>query len=397
MTGIALTATWLAVAVLCGLLMTRLANLLKLPNVTAYLVAGLILSPYTFKLMKPELLESFNILSTLALGFIAFSIGFCFKISNLKVLGTKIYTITIVQAVATAVLVDVSLLVLHLVAPQQITLSEVLVLGAIATATAPAATLLVVKQYKAHGVVTDTLLPVVAIDDAVGLIIFSVSLSISKALATGEALTVANMILEPIKEIVLSLAIGGAIGLLLSVMSRWFDSRANRITLIIIGVFLGVGLSEAFGLSSLLLCMMIGAVYCNLYKQNEKVMEVYDRWTHPLYIIFFVLSGAELNVRIIFSVGLIGVIYLVARSIGKYAGAFLGSSMAKSDKNVRKYLGFTLLPQAGVAIGMSAVVMQELPEFGASVRTVVLCATLIYELVGPLITKIALKKAGEID
>ncbi|MGN0819245.1 MAG: cation:proton antiporter [Christensenellaceae bacterium] len=397
MTGIALTVTWLAIAVLCGLLMTRLANLLKLPNVTAYLVAGLILSPYTFKLMKPELLESFSILSTIALGFIAFSIGFCFKIGNLKALGSKIYTITVVQAVATAVLVDVSLVVLHLVAPEKISLSEVLVLGAIATATAPAATLLVVKQYKAHGIVTDTLLPVVAIDDAVGLIIFSVSLSVAKALATGDALTVTNMLLEPLKEIILSLLTGGAIGLLLSVLSRWFDSRANRITLIIIGVFLGVGLSEAFGLSSLLLCMMIGAVYCNLYKQNEKVMEVYDRWTHPLYIIFFVLSGAELNVRIIFSVGIIGIIYLVARSIGKYTGAFLGASLAKSDKNVRKYLGFTLLPQAGVAIGMSAVVMQELPQFGESVRTVVLCATLIYELVGPLITKIALKKAGEID
>ena len=388
---------YLAALMACGLLLTRFLSLLKLPNVTAYLIAGLILSPFSFGIISEEVITKLSFLSTLALGFIAFSIGFCFKLDHLKELGSKIYTITIVQALSTALIVDLAMLALHFIAPDKIALAEVFVLGAIATATAPAATLLVVKQYKAKGTVTDTLLPVVAIDDAVGLIIFSISFSISKVLANGTALTFSSTVLSPLREIGLSLLIGAAIGFALSFATRFFRSRANRVTLIIICVFLGVGISEWLDLSSLLLCMMIGAIYCNAVKETDRVMEVYDRWTHPLYVIFFVLSGAELNVRMILSVGIVGIVYFAFRSLGKYFGARVGATLAHAEPNVKKYLGITLLPQAGVAIGMSAVVMSAMPEFGESIRTVVLCATLVYELIGPLLTKLALTKAGEIQ
>lgn len=384
----------LAALMALGLLMTRLCNLIHLPNVTAYLLAGLILSPYTFGIIDEELISSFGIFSEVALGFIAFSIGFCFKVSHLKTLGKGVFIITIVQALSTAILVDVAMLVLYFC--NVIDLPVVFVLGAIATATAPAATLLVVHQYNAKGPVTDTLLPVVAIDDAIGLIIFSISLAISQALAGGTALTL-SVLWEPIKEIVLSLAIGAGLGFIVSGGVKIFHSRANRLTIIILAIFAGVALSKLLNLSSLLLCMMIGAIYCNFDSHTEPVMDVYDRWSHPLYVLFFVVSGAQLNVRLLLSVGIVGIVYIVARSLGKYGGAAIGSTLAKSEPNVKKYLGLTLLPQAGVAIGMAQVVSSDLPEYAPLITTVVLSATLVYELIGPLVTKFALEKAGEIQ
>ncbi len=383
----------LAALLALGLIMTRLCNLIHLPNVTAYLLAGLILSPYTFGIIDEELLSNFSLLSELSLGFIAFSIGFCFKVSHLKTLGKGVFIITVVQAVATALLVDLAMVVLYLF--NVIELPVAFVLGAIATATAPAATLLVVHQYKAQGPVTDTLLPVVAIDDAIGLIIFSISMAVSQALAKGTALSAA-VFLDPLKEILLSLAVGTALGFVVSGGVKIFRSRANRLTIIILCIFAGVALSDLWHLSSLLLCMMIGAIYCNFDIHTEPVMDSYDRWAHPLYVLFFVISGAQLNVRILAQVGLVGIVYLVARSLGKYGGAALGSTIAKSEPNVKKYLGLTLLPQAGVAIGMAQEVAADLTEYSAIITTVVLSATLVYELIGPLITKMALTKAGEI-
>jgi Kef-type K+ transport system membrane component KefB len=255
---------------------------------------------------------------------------------------------------------------------------------------------MVVRQYKAKGIVTSTLLPVVAGDDAIGLVIFSISLAIAKSMAMNEALTFKSAVLMPLLEIILSLVVGAALGLLLSISMKWFKSRANRIILIVAIVFGGVALSQLFKLSSLLTCMMIGAMYANLCKDIEPVMEAYERWTPPLFLLFFVISGAELNIKMIITVGAVGIFYLISRSIGKYTGAYLGSVISKADPNVKKYLGLALLPQAGVAIGMAQVVMLELPLYGESIRTIVLCATLVYELIGPVITKIALTKAGEI-
>ncbi len=384
-----------------ALLVGRLAKLVRLPNVTAYLVAGLLIGPCVGHLVSKETLESFSIITTIALGFIAFSIGGSFKFANIKKIGGKVITITMFQALTTVIFVDICLLALTFFGLT--TVSEALVLGAIATATAPAATLMVVKQYNAKGPVTDALLPVVALDDAVGLMVFAISNSIAIALYNNEGVSVKSILLEPLLEIVLSVAIGFVIGLLLALCVRFFHSRANKLCLIITAVLAGVGASLAFNeflgisLSSLLVCMMTGATFCNLRKDSDVITESSERWTPPLFLLFFVLSGADLDIGVITSVGVVGIVYLAARSLGKWTGAFLGSAVTKADPNIKKYLGFALLPQAGVAIGMAQIVAKEFPEIASTITTVVLCATLIYELFGPIITKIALQKAGEIE
>ena len=401
----------LGIAMAVGLLFTRLIKLVKLPNVTAYLIGGLLIGPSlwnlitsgSFSILSHEAVESFGIIVNLALGFIAFSIGGEFKISTLRRLGKNVTIITVFQAVGTVVVVFGVLTGAGLLG----LLGEnywpiVFTLSAIATATAPAATLLVVRQYKARGPVTETLLPVVAMDDAIGLMIFSVFNAIAVALASGKELSVTTMLLEPLREIVLSLVVGMALGVILAFCTRVFKSRANRLSLCITATLFGVALSEIWHLSSLLLCMMVGAVLCNFGKDVDRILDGSERWTPPLFMLFFVISGAELNLEILPTVGILGALYIISRSIGKYFGAMAGAGAVKADPNVRKYLGITLLPQAGVAVGMATIALNEFTALGYSdlgrkIQAVVLCATLVYEIFGPMLTKIALKKAGEIS
>lgn len=373
-----------------ALLMTRVMKKISLPNVTGYLIAGLIAGPYCLKLYNSENLDALSIITNVALGFIAFSIGGEFKLSSLKQLGAKIFVITVFEAVGASVLV-ITVLVLF-----KFPLTLALVLGAIASATAPAATLMVVRQYKAQGPVTSTLLPVVAIDDAVCLMLFSILSSVAKSLESEGGFNLYQTILKPIIEIVLSLVIGFALGIILSIGTKFFKSRANRISLVVTAVFLGVGISDKFGLSSLLLCMAIGAALANYSAVSDPVMDGSERWTPPLFMLFFVISGAQFNFSVLKTVGAVGVIYILMRSFGKYFGARLGCRIAGTEKTVRNFLGITLLPQAGVAIGMAQLSLTVVPEYGEQIRAVVLCATLVYELVGPLLTKLALQKAGEI-
>ena len=381
----------IGVAMAVGLLFNRIVKKIGLPNVTGYLVAGLLIGPYVLKILPEEAVSGMSIITTVALGFIAFSIGGEFKISAIRKIGGSVIMITFFQAMAAVAFVDVALILAGFPVPLAITL------GAIATATAPAATLMVVRQYKAHGPVTNMLLPVVALDDAIGLIVFSISLSIAKMWGAGGGVELSEMILEPAIEIFGSLLVGSAIGLVMTFCMRFFKSRANRLMLAICAVLMGTALAEMWNLSSLLLCMMIGAMMANLYKDYELLLKVTDAWTPALFMLFFVTSGAELNLSVLPQVGMLGVLYLVFRSLGKYIGAYLGSWIAKTHPNIRKYLGVALLPQAGVAIGMSQIVISALPEFGEQIRAVVLCATLVYELVGPLLTKVVLVRAGEIE
>ncbi len=381
----------LAVAMVFGLLLTRPAKLIHLPNVTAYLVAGLIVGPYCLNVFHEGDTAVISALTSIALGFIAFSIGVEFKFSHIKKIGSSSITITILQACLATLLVDVTLIAFGFPLPLSLTL------GAIAAATAPAATLMVVRQYHATGPVTSTLLPVVAMDDAVGLVLFSVSLSVSQALSGSGGLTVRSMLLEPLAEIVLSLAVGCVIGLLIALSMRFFHSKANRLSIAVTAVLAGSAVASIINLSSLLLCMAIGACLINLRNDAEAVLEVTDSWTPPLFMLFFVLSGAELDLAVVPTVGLVGILYLVARSLGKYFGSFLGASIVKASPNIRKYLGITLLPQAGVAIGMAQVALTALPAYGTKIQAVVLSATLIYELIGPVLTKMALTAAGEIE
>ena len=380
----------LAIALGCGLLFNRIAKKVGLPNVTGYLVAGLIIGGSLLKIIPFEMVDSLNSIVTVALGFIAFSIGGEFKISHIKKLGARIITVTCFESLTAVLLVDVVLLLCRFPAP------EAIALGAIAAATAPAATLMVVRQYKADGPVTRALLPVVAMDDAVCLIAFSISVSIAKSLDVNGDVNYFNMLIKPLIEIVSALAIGGAVGFVMTYCLRFFKSRANRLTLVICAVFLGTALADMLGLSSLLLCMMIGAMVANLYNDLDRLLDVVDHWTPPLFLLFFVLSGADLDISVLPKVGLLGVLYLVCRSAGKYLGAGIGARITHFEPNVQKYLGVALLPQAGVAIGMTTIAAAQLPEYGSEIRAVILCATLIYELAGPVLTKIVLTKAGEI-
>ncbi|MEG2144566.1 MAG: cation:proton antiporter, partial [Oscillospiraceae bacterium] len=240
------------------------------------------------------------------------------------------------------------------------------------------------------------LLPVVALDDAIGLVVFAVSIAIAKALDTGAALSAAAMVFEPLKEVGLSLLGGLVVGLILCWCMKLFKSSSNRMCVIVATVFLSTALAETFNLSSLLFSMSVGAVLANMRNDFDKILTLNDAWTPPLFLLFFVVSGAELDLKVLPSVGVLGIAYLVARSLGKYLGAGFGATITHAAPNIKKYLGLTLLPQAGVAIGMSQLVMEALPTYGPQIRAVVLCATLVYEFVGPLITKICLTKAGEI-
>ncbi|HKM30356.1 MAG TPA: cation:proton antiporter [Bacilli bacterium] len=389
----------LTIALIAGLLSTRLMKLVKLPNVTGYLLVGLLIGPHCINIMGEADVASMSLLIEVALGFIAFSIGGEFKLDNLKKIGKNVFVITFLQAFLALMFVDLFLIILGLI---QGTLHEnlplILVLGAIATATAPAATLMVIRQYKARGKLTDTLLLVVALDDALGLIFFAISLALAKVFANGEVVTFTNIALMPLLEIVVSLGIGALLGLVLSLAMKFFHSRANRLIWMITVVFAGVGLTQVmpFDVSPLLLCMMMGAVFCNTNKNSLAILDGMERWTPPLFMLFFIVSSMELDLRVIPTVGLIGIVYLVARSAGKYFGAYTGASLVKEEKPIRNYLGLALLPQAGVAIGMAKLASEALPKYSSAILAVVLCATLIYELIGPVVTKYALKKSGDI-
>ena len=415
----------IAVCMFAGLMMTRVLKRLKLPDVTSYLIAGVLVGTYCIGRfviggfsfgfndgVAP--VGSFTIISDIALGFIAFDIGNEFRLKDLKHTGKKATVIGIVQAVVATVIVDAALIGVHFLliattGTDYLPLPACIILGAIASATAPAATLMVVRQYKAKGPLTDLLLPIVALDDAVGLILFAVSMGVAKALQGGE-LSVISVVVEPMLEIVLSLLLGAVLGALLSWIEEHFHSHSNRLTLMITFVFLTVALAMLhfevagihIGFSSLLTCMMLGTIFCNLCKTSEEMMERTERWTKPLFVLFFVISGASLDLTVfaepIFI--LIGVIYILFRSAGKILGAFCSAKAVHCDDKTVKYLGITLLPQAGVALGMVSTVAADSvfggTEIGNTVRFVILFGVLIYEIFGPMMTKWALTRAGDI-
>ncbi len=402
----------LSVALLAGLLLSRVAKKLSLPAVTAYLIAGILIGPYLLGALgvpglgfiSMEDVDSYSIICDVALGFIAFSIGNEFRLSTLKKTGKQATVIGIFQAVITTLLVDAVLIGVHFAMPDKLPLPAAIVLGAIASATAPAATLMVVRQYKAKGPLTDILLPIVALDDAVGLVLFAISFGIAKALISGH-IDLKSVILEPILEVVLSLGLGFVMGLLFTFCERFFHSRSKRLAMSTAFVLLTVALSmlqfEIGGVhiafSSLLVCMMLGTVFCNICDFSEELMDRLDRWTAPLFILFFVISGAELELSVFedWAIVVIGLIYILSRSAGKYLGAFSSAKAVKCDDHIVKYLGVTLLPQAGVALGM-AIKAAGLGTEGEIVANITLFAVLIYEIVGPTLTKIALLKAGDI-
>ena len=405
----------MGIAMFAGLFLSRLTSRFNLPDVTSYLVAGLLVGPLVLgRLGMPgvgfvsfEFVESMSLVSDIALGFIAFSIGSEFRLEELKHIGRQATIIAIVQACVATVFVDAALIGLHFVLGEAVLpLSTCVILGAIATATAPAATMMVINQYKAKGPLTDILLPIVALDDAVGLIVFAVSTGVAKALDSG-AVNMVSLLVNPMLEIICSLGLGTLLGMLFSYVEKHYHSRSKRLCLAVTFVILCAGSSKMefhlgggveIGYSSLLVCMMCGTIFCNMCDFSEEIMYRTERWTAPLYVLFFVISGAELDLRVFGSLAIvgIGVVYILFRSAGKIFGASISAKFTGCDSTIVKNLGITLLPQAGVALGMSVTVADQFGSEGALVRNIVLFSVLIYELVGPVLTKIALTRAGEI-
>ena len=402
----------IAIALVAGLAMTRLVKPLNLPAVTAYLVAGILIGPYVLGQLgvtgigfrTAEEVEAMGILCDTALGFIAFAIGNEFRLKDLKAIGRQATVIGIFQALVATAVVDIALVLMHFIFPEKVSISMALTLGAIAAATAPAATLMVVRQYKAKGNLTSLLLPIVALDDAVGLVIFSVSTGIANALNSN--VDVISIAVNPVIEILASLLLGAALGFLFSFCERFFHSNSKRLSLAVTAVILTVALSQLkfeigpvhIGFSTLLVCMMLATVFCNICDFSPEIMDRTDKWTYPLFILFFVISGAELELSVFkdWVVILVGAVYIIFRSIGKYFGAQWSAGFTGCDANVRRYLGITLLPQAGVALGMASTVGATMGEEGALIRNIVLFGVLVYELFGPSMTKWALTKAGDI-
>lgn len=403
----------LSIAMFAGLLMSRVTKLKNLPAVTAYLVAGILIGPYCLGrlgipgigFVSSEDVARYDIICDAALGFIAFAMGSEFRLEDLKHMGKKVVTIAVFQALVATVFVDIALVLVHLAMPARFPLSAAVTLGAIATATAPAATLMVVKQYKADGPLTRLLLPIVALDDVVGLVVFAVSFGIAKALEHGSVDPV-SVIVNPIVEVAASLVLGVILGLAFNLSEQFFLSRSKRMSISVTFVFLAVALSQleipigpvTVGFSSLLVCMVMGTVFCNLCAFEEELMGLMDRWSGSILVLFFVLSGAGLEFKVFsdWAIILVGVVYILFRSVGKIEGAKVAAHMMHCEPNIQKYLGITLLPQAGVSLGMSLTAMS-LGESGLIIRNVALFAVLVYELVGPLMTRIALEKAGEIS
>ena len=403
----------LSISLFAGLMLSRLAKIAKLPAVTAYLIAGILVGPYFLGALginglgftSMDNIATYSIISEVALGFIAFSIGNEFRLSVLKHTGKQATVIGIFQAVLTTLLVDAVLIGVHFAMPDKLPLPSAIILGAVASATAPAATLMVVRQYKAKGPLTNILLPIVALDDAVGLVLFATSVGVAKALISG-SVDMVSVLLEPVIEVFASLLLGAIMGFLFTFFEKFFHSRSKRLSMSVTFVFLTVALSmlkfEIFGIhvafSSLLVCMMLGTVFCNACDFSEELMDRVDRWTAPLFVLFFVISGAQLELSVFTDIAIVGIglIYIISRSFGKYSGAYVSAKATSCDKNIVKYLGITLLPQAGVALGMALKAEQELGYYGSIVSNITLFAVLIYEIVGPMLTKISLLKAGEI-
>ena len=402
----------LAIALFAGLMMSRLTKKLNLPAVTAYLVAGILIGPFCLGRLgvdglgftSLENVKEFEILSQVALGFIAFTMGNEFRLEELKKIGKQATVIAVFQAVVATIFVDIALVGLHFIMPDKLPLSAAITLGAIATATAPAATLMVVKQYKAEGPLTRMLLPVVALDDMVGLVVFAVSFGIARALEAG-SVDIFSVLVDPIVEVIVSLGLGAVIGWFFQYIEQFFHSRSKRMSISVLFVMLAVALSTLhfevgpvhIGFSNLLVCMAMGTVFCNMCSFSEELMDRVDRWTAPIMVLFFVISGADLDFMVFgdWAIILVGVIYIIFRSAGKIMGANWSSKFMKCTPTIQKYLGITLLPQAGVCLGMSLTAMS-LGAPGQIIRNVALFSVLVYELVGPLLTRIALQKAGEI-
>jgi len=385
---------YLSLILLAGLFLARIVNVFKLPNVTGYILAGMLIGPSFLGIIPREVVSSFNIISEAALGFIAYSIGGELSIKHLRRMGSSILVITLTESLG-AVLVVIAAMVLIFKQP----LPFSFMIGSIAAATAPAATIMVIRQYNAKGPLVDTLFPVVALDDAVAIMVFGIAVGISQSLPMASTGVIAMIMLTGrlILEIFIALGLGLCVGLFLSVISRYLRGHDTLLSFAIACIFLTVGVASYFNVSSLLACLALGAAVTNLVYRSDRVLSVIDRFTPPIFVSFFAISGADLQISVLRQVGLLAIGYVIFRMIGKVLGAYLGAKWTNAPAVVQKYLGLALAPQAGVAIGLSLVAEKALPGIGIVLRNIILGSTVIYELIGPVVAKQALMMAGEIS
>lgn len=382
------------ISLVIGMIGGKLAKLVKLPSVSGYLIAGLFVGPAIFgdyAIISGGELKSLGFISELALAFIAFSIGSEFVISDLRKYGKKVFIITIAEVIGAILLVFV---LMFFVFKQDFAFS--IIIASMSAATAPAATLLVMRQYRAYGPMTKNLLSVVALDDVVGIIAFGISMSLAKVSISSEAISILKMIFMPLIEIFGSIVLGFLLGLILSFLARKEKDKDDMQVISIIAIFLGVGLANLLNLSPLLTNIVIGMTIVNILKKPEKVFNSVNGFVAPFYVLFFTFAGASLDLKVLFSVGLIGIVYIFARGIGKYAGAFIGGKIVKAEKSVTNFLGLGLLPQGGISIGLSVLVAQQLPEYATIINTIIMFSVLVYETTGPIFSKLAIKLAGEL-
>jgi Kef-type K+ transport system membrane component KefB len=398
-----------AVLIIFGLIGGKLIDLIKFPRVTGYILIGILIGPSVLALLSHEMVESFTIIRQVAIGFIGYTIGLELRFSKLKKTGKQVTIITLAQAMTTAIFVAAAIAVYLFATGRDHIWTYALILGAIATATAPGPIVAVVKSYRTKGPVTDVLLPLVALDDAIGIMLFAVMLSFGTALLSGPV-SVAHMVMDPAKEIFFSFAFGALIGFLLTLVAKKFNRESdNFLMMAIIGaVFAGIGIGQAVHASAILLPMTIGIVLTNSVdeKYEHRLTKATDLFSAPILLAFFTIAGAELQLSLLAKIGVMGVIYLLIRVAGKISGSIVSAKAVKAPPTVIKYLGFTLIPQAGVAIDMALTTQlrfEQTPELapfmeiGAVIMTIVLAATVIYEVFGLVIVKTALGKAGEID
>lgn len=394
----------IALALTIGIAGGKLAKLLKLPSVSGYLLAGLFVGPAFFGdygILNAGDLDNLIFISELALAFIAFSIGSEFVLKELKKYGKKVFIITIAEVIgAVFVVFSVMFLITYFSSKNYVDnpFAFSIVIAAMSAATAPAATLLVIRQFRAYGPVTKSLLSVAALDDVIGIVVFAVAISIAKVSLSGEAITFSSLVLGPVIEIFGSILLGFVLGFVLSIIAKKQKDPDDLQVISIIAIFLGVGIAKWLNLSPLLTNIAIGMTLVNVMKKSTRVFDSVNGFVAPFYVLFFVFAGAGLDLKILWGVGFIGIAYVFARGIGKYSGAYIGGKIAKAEPTVTKYLGFGLLPQGGISIGLSVVVATTLPvEYSSIINTIIMFAVLIYETSGPIFSKLAIKFAGEID
>jgi len=365
----------------------------KLPMVLIYIVIGMICSPSILNLVHPVMLKNDFIITQFTLSIIAFSIGDTFLVKNLKQVGQSGVTISILQAVFTTSIVIIGLLLINFFL--KISIGSILIMGAIAAATAPASTFMVIKEYKAKGVFTNFLLAAVSIDDAVGILLFDVMVIIAKTLESQAAnFSLSHALWMPFVDVGVSLAIGFSAGALLTYLMR-FCKTENQQLLISLGlVMVSAGVCIQFDFSPLLCCMALGGIFSNFYSSAFKIYDALERFTPPLFLIFFIVSGAGLNYSVIIKMGWLGLAVIILRTIGKIYGTELAGWIAKAPKTVSRYLGYAMLPQAGVAIGFALSVKKVLPQY-SFITSVVLANVVYSQILGPLLAKYAILKSGE--